>query len=204
MKNNKNIIITIESIAILALAITLIVIPKQLNFKTKDKVEPLTLKETAKDIPNFSLTVSGAYKGKIDKDLIAKKNIKLYEFDASINSGWSTETDTYIGYKLVDILNAFDITDFVTIEFCSSDGIKVSHEKYLLNDNYFIVFYVNDKQINEDYPAMFLTPEFNFNYSVPKLQAMDFSFVTRFDESSDQDNSNNEQTQDTNPDKKDE
>ncbi len=176
MKNKKNLIIIIEGIIIAVLAIAMIIMclsKKENKNVPSDKEQSISFKESSKELPNFSIQLTGGYEGFITKEYVEEENIKLYEFDATVNNGWNRNTDRYIGYKLNDILNAFDISDYSSIEFNSSDGVRINFGRYLITDNFFIVFYQNGELIDETTPAMLLTTEYRSNYSVGRLLTMD-------------------------------
>lgn len=197
MKNKKNIIILIEGIIIAILAIVLIIIcvgKKAHNNEPENNEQNIVFKEVEKDIPDFSIQLTGNYKGYITKDYVQAKNIKLYEFDATINNGWNRNTDRYIGYKLNDLLNAFDITDYNSIEFHSNDGVRISFGRYLLTDNFFIVFYQNGELIEEATPAMMINTDYRSNYSVARLIRMEMGIPTNLN------NEDNGQTDENNTD----
>lgn len=198
MKNMRNVIIALESIVIVVLAIVIVrLLPEQKRNNINTYEQKISVKEVNKEVPDFTLYIRGAYGGRISKKQIEEKGIKLYEFDATLNTWWDQKTDHYVGYRVLDILDAFDIKDYSTLTFESATGKSVRHLQVDIDSDYYIVFYMNDKLTDEENPVMLLTPRFNSNYSMKRLVSLDFGFSESVIDKESQESSNNENNSNT-------
>lgn len=131
--------------------------------------EIANVKEYTENIPDFEITISGAYTGKVTKDDLAKMSILVYQFDAGIDNGWETVTNEYVGIKVKELLDASDITDFTEVTFEATNKASITYFKDEITDNMYIVFMKDGKAISDKKTAMLLATDYDYNYSLKEL-----------------------------------
>lgn len=139
-----------------------------------DSGEISGMKETDIEIPTFTLVVRGLYDGTITNLDLEDKNVPVYEFDAGVATSYGVFTDTYVGVRLSDVLNAMNITEYSEVNFYDPNSITVNYNKEEIMEDTFIVFYRNGERITEDGPANLLALRFNYAYSVEDLVKLEF------------------------------
>ncbi len=197
MKNKKNIVLLLGIITFIAGCVMLIISFTQFGKKKAeiyDKAEVLNIKQTSQEIPDFSVKVTGAYTGDINKELLSAYNIKVYEFDAIIDNGWDHVKNHYVGFRLLDMLNAFNITDFSSIKFTSGYRIDMTQLHSRLTNDIFITFFKDGKSIDENFKIGLLNVDKGTRFSLDGIQGMHFEYVPNLDDI-DNNNKDNENDQ---------
>lgn len=114
-----------------------------------------TLKEYPVDkLPTFTFNIAVPQNGttEITKESLKEKSIKAYEFAKDIDNDWETVTNDYIGIRLKDILEAYNL-DYESIEFYESDKYSVKYRKDDINDDVYVVFYRDGKSLGDTEPT---------------------------------------------------
>lgn len=185
MKNKKNIVLLIGIITFLVGCVMIILSCTKLYSKeitNYDKPQILNLQQTTQEIPNFSIIISGAYSGFITKDLITNYNIKIYEFDAVIDNGWGYVKNHYVGFRLLDVLNTFEMTDFASIKFTSEYRIELTQLHSSLTNDIFIIVTKDNKELDEISKVRLLNVDKGYRYSLEGLQGMNFEAMPKLDD----------------------
>lgn len=133
--------------------------------------EIANLKEYDGTIPAFEFTISGAFQSKLTDAEIKKMNIKLYEFDANIDTGWNVVKNKYVGIKVKDLLEETKIYESTSHEltFEGDNRTSITYDLSKITEKMFIVFLRDDKNINDKQPVMLLNVGENYSYSIDQL-----------------------------------
>ena len=134
-----------------------------------DSGEISQMEETNIEIPSFTIVVRGLYDGTITNLDLEEKDVPVYEFDAGVSTSFGVFTNTYVGVRLSDVLEAMELTDFSEINFYDPNSVTVNYTREEVLEDTYIVFYRNGERITEDGPANLLSLRFNYTYSVEDL-----------------------------------
>ncbi len=132
------------------------------------------LKETDTKLPTFEMRVNGDYSGLINDQFVKEDKIKVYEFDATIDNGWDKVTNTYIGIRLNDLLDFYQLSNFTSVDFVSLNQITIKYISTEIKDDTFIVFYKDGKLITDTGRPMLLAVDYNYRYSLEDVIDMNF------------------------------
>lgn len=166
------------------LLVSLLILSLITKHSNKEKYTSNTLKENEianiKEIANaeyadFSIEVTGAYNGKIDKTEMQNREIPIYEFDARIVDSVPTENH-YIGVRLTDILTKEQIDVFKSIKFITSKE-EIDLEKSKIDDKVYLVFKRDGMLLNKSGGAYLLIIDENSKLTHEKIDEMEFSFI---------------------------
>lgn len=127
------------------------------------------VKEYKGNIPEFSITISGAHIGEVTNENLSKMSVLVYKFDAGIDNGWETVTNEYVGIKVKELLDASDITNFTEVTFEATNKASITYFKNEITDNMYIVFMKDGKAISDKKTAMLLATDYDYNYSLKEL-----------------------------------
>ena len=134
-----------------------------------DAYKVTNVKESNIKLPKFDILLDGSYKGSISNEYIEEDKIKVYEFDANIDNGWDIVTTHYVGVKLYDLLDYYQINNVSTLTFESNDAMSVIHAHSDLKNAY-IVFYKDGTLIGNDSHQTLLVPDMEYRYSLQGLK----------------------------------
>lgn len=199
MKKKKSIII----ISTIMLIIIIVGIGLYIISRSKPNLkahEISNIKESSEKIPPFLIAIGGNYDGIINNTFLEEDKIPMYEFDAAIETTWGTFTNKYIGVKLNDLLEKYQITNYKSIEFVSNDFVRAEYKPFMITDNMYIVFYRDGKLIDEDNAATLISIDRNYRYAVERLSQIYFYNDEQSkpieNNNDDNENSNNEENKD--------
>lgn len=184
MKKNKtrkeNLPVVIATILIIALVIVLIfIIPRDKHSKAKptnvNYGEVANLKDYKGNVPDFTLEITGTYKGTVTNETLKQLEVPIYEFDANINNGWDLEINHYRGIKLKDLLERMGFTEYASIKFNAHQHKTVEYNKDVIDDKLYLIFYTDRKASQTDHTLSLLSIDKLYEYSVEELANMVFS-----------------------------
>ena len=139
-------------------------------FKEKsslNKGQIRNIKETTiSDLPSFRTVVLGDYTGLFINTDVEK--IKAYEFDATVDNGWSIEKDHYVGIRVRDAFEYLSIDNYSQVIFQSSGLVSVIYRRTDITDDTFFVIKKNGELISEDVLNL-ISFDKNYNYNVEDL-----------------------------------
>lgn len=133
--------------------------------------EITNLKEYNKEIPSFEFTITGAFESKLTDAEIKKMDLKLYEFDANIDTGWNVVKNKYVGIKVKDLLEETKIYESTSHEltFEGDNRTSITYDLSKITEKMFIVFLRDEKNINSKQSVMLLNVGENYSYSLDQL-----------------------------------
>jgi hypothetical protein len=132
-----------------------------------------SIKETKfDDIPSFNLSTSGAYKFAWNEDSL--KDLTKYEFKATIQTGENKKQSTYVGVRVIDLLNKYNANDFISIQFNSAIGTVTIDKKDLTKDEYF-VFKIDGENLTSGDMLTLISADKSGQYSIPFIGSLIFT-----------------------------
>ena len=141
MKKSKKIL---QVVGICAAFVVLLLAICSLVFKPGKKEnlkagEITDLKETQiGKVPEFAIIVRGDYKMMIQNDDIEK--MKAYEFDGTVDNGWTVEKNHYVGIRVKDAFEYLKINEYEEVEFFSKGRVTVTYKREDITDDvYFVI-----------------------------------------------------------------
>lgn len=181
MKNeNKNqvILILIVVIVILVCVCGALLLGRKTESsdKTYSEVGVYDFEKSDMTIPKFEINILGDYEGVINEEFLKEDGIQVYEFEGAIDNGWDVVTNHYVGVKLKDVIEKYQIKNFTSVDVKSLDMITVTYLSYEINDNMFIVFYKDKKTVTEDGRPMLLAIDYDSKFSL--YDVIDMKFFT--------------------------
>lgn len=179
MKNNKSmpaIIGLIILVIILAGVCVFLLTKKEKEVTEYDGKgrEVLNIQESTKKIPNFSVNVLGDYTGIINDEFIIEDGIKMYDFEAAVDTGWHIVKEQYTGVRLRDLIKYYQLENFVSVDFTSLDKITIQYLNSEITDNCFLVFYKDGKLITNTGRPMLLAVDYDIRFSLKDVIDMNF------------------------------
>ncbi len=164
MKNKKLICIVGIFIVLVVCGVCFFLLKKDSSLE-KGKI--LNIKETTVgDLPSFRTVILGDYTGLFVNGDVEK--IKAYEFDATIDNGWSVETDQYVGIRVKDAFEYLSIDNYSQVVFQSSGLVSVVYEHSEITNDTFFVIKKNGELISDDVLNV-VSFDKNYNYNVEDL-----------------------------------
>ena len=100
------------------------------------------------EVPELFIHFGGIVNTGVDQKILAGHGIYPYIFDAKIETNWGEYQDTYVGYKLKDILGIFNNLNYKSITAYNVSGLSVEYSLDSINsDSLFVVLYKDNKAI---------------------------------------------------------
>lgn len=169
MKNKKTMWYFIACIAIVAIVLVgfFFFSPNE----TSKNSRVANLKEVSiGDVPKFSIVVTGAYTGVfVEKDI---SNIKTYEFDGTLDNGWTVEKNHYVGVRVKDAFDLLSIKDYKNITFKSVGGVSVEYKSSDITDDTFFIIKKDGEIVSEEVLNV-VSFDKDYNYTVEDLSSID-------------------------------
>lgn len=155
-------------LCVLAIGIVLVLVPLFHSNENDAKVgEIANLRETeVGDLPDFGIIIRGAYEGMIVNSDIPK--MKAYEFDATVNNGWSIETNHYVGIRVRDAFEYLSIKEYDEVEFFSKGRVTIVYRASEINDDTYFIIKRDGKLIN-DFALNMISFDKDYHYSLENV-----------------------------------
>lgn len=122
-------------------------------------------------IPTFTLTIGSTNREEpilITKDELINKNINAYEFKGKLDNNWEIVANDYVGIRLIDIFNAYNI-GYEDIEFYEVDSYSVKYNKDEINEDMYIVFFKDGNPVGEMEPISMISFKHKWSESLADI-----------------------------------
>ncbi len=129
------------------------------------------LQEFKGDLPSFKFTITGAFQSSLTDSEIKNMDLKVYEFDANIDTGWNVVKNKYVGIKVKDLLEETKIYESKSHEmtFEGDNRTAITYDLSKVTEKMFIVFLKDNKNIDDKQSVMLLNVGENYSYSLTQL-----------------------------------
>lgn len=111
--------------------------------------EIINIKNYNGDIPKFSLLIKGLFQSKITDENFVILKIPIYEFTAIIENGEKIERNSYVGFKLKDLLNKANIINEYFVKVNNTNN-PIEFRANEIADYTYLIFYKNGKKFDEE------------------------------------------------------
>ena len=173
MKNmNKKITIgIIVTLIVCALVGSIIYINNKRKYNEIVKTAGIkSIEEIKYDLPKFTILVAGIYEGTISTGDV--KKLKTYKFEAVTDDGLEKELHTYIGIKVLDVLNRVEFKKYNHITFMSTGDLQVKYDTKEITENMYFVFEKDGKKYPKAEEVTLINPDVNSRYNLTCIVKM--------------------------------
>ena len=146
---NKKILLTLSIIVIVLLLGVYYYFMIFKDYKAKLSVhEAGNFTKYTGELPKFDLKIGGTVNTYVDKQVLDYHKVMPYKFDAIIETNWGEYSNSYVGYKLKDILGILNIKNYSGITAYNPSGLRINYSADKIDkDTIFVVFYKDNETI---------------------------------------------------------
>ena len=94
--------------------------------------------------------------------------MKAYEFDATVDNGWSIETNHYVGIRVRDAFEYLSIKEYDEVEFFSKGRVTIVYRASEINDDTYFIIKRDGKLIN-DFALNMISFDKDYHYSLENV-----------------------------------
>ncbi len=157
----------------MAIALTIgLMVMAGINNASKHKVGIHNIREySIENIPEFTLTMGSTNVEQpimMTKEEVIDKKMKVYEFTGRIDNNWDIVENEYVGIRLIDILNAYDM-EYEDIEFYEVEAYSVKFKKEEIDENVFIIFFRDGAPLGEIEPISLMSFNAKWSHSLADI-----------------------------------
>lgn len=124
-------------------------------------------------LPNFTITIGNPNAKDplvITKEDIIEKNVVAYEFKGSIDNNWKIVENDYVGIRLTDLFEAYDVTyKDLDIDFYELESYNVKYNKDEINEDMFLIFSKDGEHIGNIEPIAMMSFRHKWNRSLADI-----------------------------------
>ena len=108
----------------------------------------------------------------INQDNLA--NIKKYKVKVRFIKDYKVYDESFIGVRVTDVFDSLDIKNYESATFQCKAGLMVKYIKKDMNENKFLAFNIDDKDLTENELVALISPDMDTSYSIPNVTEIYF------------------------------